>query len=130
MPVESPASVENGGTSLPRRPRRMRRLWLLAIGVITAGALYASGALGLIPRHQARTALDAHDPETALAHLVWARRLGPPTGEIEFLRARAHRKLGQLEAVPRDLRRALDLGHPRSAIHREELLARAQAGDL
>ena len=129
MSLESPANAD-ASASVSSRSRRTRRIRVLAVAFVVLGTLYAAGAFGLIPRQLARGALDVHDPEAALSSLAWARWLGPPSGEVEFLTARAHRKLGQLEAVPRELRRALELGYPRSAIHREELLARAQAGDL
>lgn len=78
----------------------------------------------------ARDALAQRDPERALVSLAAARELNPTSGEVEYLFAKAWRRLGRLDKVHQSLERASKLGFDVNLLRREQWLAAAQAGQM
>lgn len=78
----------------------------------------------------ARHSLSQYDSDEALAWLDWATFLAPEDGETAFLRARAYRRLGDLNRSRAAIKRALLLKAPKERLEREEWFCDAQAGQL
>jgi tetratricopeptide (TPR) repeat protein len=78
----------------------------------------------------ARSALEQRDAEQALAVLGAARDVDPKSGEVEYLSAKAWRRLGRLDEVSSALERAAALGFDPGLLRREQWLAAAQAGQM
>lgn len=116
--------------AIARRSFRDRIFWATISLTAVAAAAYATGLTGTIPRHLARSALQKRDVDSALDWLRVVGRVSPPSGETEFLLARARRKQGRLDDLRRHLKNAADLGYPKDVLAREELLAQAQTGDI
>jgi Flp pilus assembly protein TadD len=109
--------------------RRLRRL-LLAAAAIGLLLWCFRGWLAEVPKWQARRALAGRDAAQALRWLERAEHLRPGDGEIEFLRARAYRKQGDLDKDRRHIEKAWELGYSVERLQREQILAQAQAGQL
>ncbi len=102
-----------------------------AIAVVSGCLVGWFGGLpGWWARQSALHALAQRDYSVAWERVRLAARLDHDHSETEFLIARLERKRGNLDRVRRHLQRALTLGLDRNRMHREELLARAQTGEL
>ncbi len=97
--------------------------------VIGVGVFFRSH-FAEIPKWQARQAIRDRDADKALAWLANAESLTRRDPEIEFLKARAYRRQGELDKTRSSLVRALELGFPVERVEREQWLALAQAGQL
>ena len=116
-------------------PRPRSLTWPVRAAIL--GSVLLGAALLLAPwlrtewaLREARAALQNRDAEQALVCLQRARKLDPDRGEVYFLLARAHRRLGRMADVRRYLIRARDAGWPAEEIRREEWLALAQSGQM
>ncbi|MEZ6062552.1 MAG: tetratricopeptide repeat protein [Planctomycetaceae bacterium] len=118
--------MENDTRHHFRSWKRVGSLFVLAVIVCFSGS-YALRWHGI---RQARQALTIHDPDLALQWLATARRFSFDNAEIQFLTARAYRRLGDPEAMRQHLELAGKLGWPRDVLEREFTLAQAQAGML
>jgi len=78
----------------------------------------------------AQQSLAKRDVQSALLSLEAARQLDPENGELEYLSARADRKLGELDRVRLHLQRAHSLGFDTKLLETEQWLAAAQAGQM
>ena len=116
-----------GDPATPRRTFRGRTgIWLAAVALIAACyVLTPYFFLSL-----ARSSLTDRDPQAALFWLSKARWFGPHRGEIEFLRARCFRRMGDLEPFRSSMQVALHQGFPASLLEREQILMLAQVGRL
>ena len=103
---------------------------VLSVGLTIALAMTWSTWRVTRQLNEARRALEARDPEVALAILQKASELAPTRGELFFWMARAYRRQGRLEDVRRCLLTAMQLGVPNDRIQREEWLAMAQVGQM
>lgn len=113
--------------------RRRRRTWvrrIVLLCVLVAVVVLGRPYFAQFPISRAEQAIAAHEPESALTWLDRAEWIAGNRGEIEFLRARAERKLGQLERTREHLQKAFELGFPVERIEREQWLALAQSGQL
>lgn len=103
------------------------------IAIVVVGALLIGWLLGLPgwwARQSAVKAFSRRDYVVAWDWIQWASRLDQDNPETEFLIARLERKRGHLDQVRRHIQRAAALGLDPDRVHREELLAIAQTGDL
>ena len=101
-------------------------IWLAAVILIAATVfLTATFFVSL-----ARSALASRDPQSALGWLDKAGWFGKRHGEIEFLRARCFRRMGNLERFRNSMQAALDQGYPAALLEREQILMLAQVGRL
>ena len=111
----------------PRRTFAGRmRIWLAALALI-AVCYFVSPYTFLF---LARSSLTQRDPQAALYWLSKARWFGPHQGEIEFLRARCFRRMGDLEQFRSSMQAALNQGYPARLLEREQILMLAQVGRL
>jgi tetratricopeptide (TPR) repeat protein len=118
----------------PTRKSRPIRRWLLAgalLGSIATIGCFV-GSWWRVTSHlaEARRALAAGDPQTALRFLQAAQRIGPERAEVAYLLAVANRRAGLLDPFALYLSRAAELGWSRDDIQRQAWLAIAQAGDV
>ena len=95
-------------------------------------AVVVVGAVSVVPFSQwrARDALSKRKAGAAIRWLAVSQWFDSKNAETAFLLARAYRKQGEMDRVAQHLQRALDLGCPPDRVHREELLAQAQSGNL
>lgn len=115
----------------PRARGRRRRFCLLACWCLGGLAgWFAPDVGGQISVRQARACLTARDAARSLWWLDVATTLVGKSGEERFLRARANRKLGRLDATRSLLVEAAQLGCPQERLEREQWLVLAQAGQL
>ena len=116
-----------------RNPVRGRK-WKRVVGVTLVAAVVGWFVVPpLWVRYeirQARSALAARDAERALVHLQRAQWLDSESAKVEFLLARATRRLGRFNIVRDHIQRAWDLGYPVESLKREQWMAQAQAGQL
>ncbi len=75
-------------------------------------------------------ALSAQQPDEATEHLQAALRVRAADGRTHFLLARAARLAGRLDDMKRRLAAAADAGYPVAELEREQILARAQIGEV
>jgi tetratricopeptide (TPR) repeat protein len=114
-------------------PRSRRRFLLAALGVVIGMAVGATVSLNwssydaLTP---IREALAVHDLPTAARLLNEAAETHPGSAERALLKARYHRRMGQLRAFRQSLTLAANLGSPPEALEREQILMLAQQGQL
>ena len=114
----------------PIRPRR-RLGQVLVLATFVSVIVFARGIWWPLPFEAlARRALAEHTNQDALDWLNWATWLAPERGETAFLRARAYRRIGQMEFCAAALKRADQLRVPVNRLHREQWLALAQSGQL
>lgn len=110
--------------------RRLRLV--LAAGAVLAGTATLVLLAGPVSTHyhlwRARAALARRDADAALQHLSAAGPAGERHAERHFLRARAHRRLGDSASAVQSLHDAKSLGYPPEALKREFILTRAQTG--
>lgn len=107
------------------------RVWLLIGFCVLLAIVFGSGpALRAYRLGQARRALLDYQLDRALDRLEAAARGSPDSPEIQFLLARTHRKLGNLDTARKHLKRAWELGYPKAAVEREQWMAMAQSGRL
>ena len=109
-----------------------RRVLLVFAGCLVIG-MVAIGIARLTPYYalyRAERALRVRDAEAAIEWLRQAEGIDPRRAETHFRLARAHRRLGQYEAVREHLARAGRLGHPIDELRREQWLTLAQAGQI
>lgn len=99
------------------------------IGVAVT-ALWLAGAFRALPLVKARQALAARDFKQAAYWLQAAKRLGPSSGETDFLRARLARLEGRPDEFEAALAAADAQGYPRADLQREEALILLSAGQL
>lgn len=113
------------------RPRRSVRR-VVVIGFVCLSIVAVMGAVSAVPFSQwrARCALTGRKVGVALHWLAVAEWFDPKNPDTAFLRARAYRKLGEMERVAQQLQHALDLGCPPERVRREQSLALAQSGSL
>jgi tetratricopeptide (TPR) repeat protein len=78
----------------------------------------------------ARRELDRRRPEAALEWLGYVGGWVRPDPDCEILKARAYRRLGDMQRVEEALTTARKAGASRTAIEREQVLAMAQSGQL
>ncbi len=117
---------------------RSSRIRKLAIFGTIAGIAIGLAVLILvvkfaIPAYHIRLAqreLANHGAAAAFEHLKQAQWYSPRSARIEFLLARAHRKLGNVKGMQDCLDRSQTLGYSVDAIRRERWMALAQAGQL
>ena len=101
--------------------------WLIGAVVVAMG-ICVGWTPWCLRRFQAALAVqDVGRAETWLNRADWLPR---SAGERAFLRARLSRQLGRPEAFAASIERALQQGYPVERLEREDLLRRAQAGDL
>lgn len=119
------------GRAASNRRRRTVGWKSLSLAILIGGICYWRGLwLPAILLPSAERAIRERAPERAL---VWVKRtewlaVGEP--ETALLRARVHRKLGELDEVAHWLEEALRRGASRDDVQREEWLAYAQAGQM
>nr|MBC8874761.1 tetratricopeptide repeat protein [Planctomycetota bacterium] len=117
--------------SLFKRQLLPLRWWLLVgFCVMLTVAFGARPALYAYRLNRARRALENHRLDQAFDWLEAAGRRTPESSEVQFLLARAHRKLGRLKTARRHLESAWKLGYSKAAIEREQWMAKAQSGEL
>ncbi|HEY0981828.1 tetratricopeptide repeat protein [Schlesneria sp.] len=130
MTQKKPASQRkkpSATTATPDSPVRKRvGIGLIVIALLAAG-FFLTPVL-IVAR--ARTLLARREPQPALAWLDRARWFGTYHGEIEFLRARAYRRLGDLDRFRTSMQAALEQGYPARLLEREQVLMLAQVGRL
>ena len=128
LPVNSGAESAKSATRACQRIGR-RRVAICLILVVVLGALSAwSGPE--VTKYAARRELAARRPQAAQWWLELGNRMRRNDSEIEFLQARAARKLGHWDLVQQHLKRAYDLGYDRRRLDREQWFAAAQSGNL
>ena len=114
-------------SATPRRKFSGRTgIWLAAVTLITACYFLTPYCFLSL----ARSSLSDRDPQAALFWLSKASWFGPHRGEIEFLRARCFRRMGDLEPFRSSMQAALHQGFPVSLLEREQILMLAQVGRL
>ncbi len=128
----SVASSPVPSSSADNSRRFRKRLFRVLCGLLILGGLLWQRDRWLprllLPR--ARELIRQREPEAALRWVVWTERLGGGEPETALLRARVHRKQGELDAVAEWLEEALRRGAARDDVQREEWLAYAQAGQM
>jgi Tfp pilus assembly protein PilF len=115
------------GTWLFRTSYRRRTAALVAGVLLMIGW---SPALREYRVYRARAAIQGRNGEQALDWLAPLSSAELERADVQFLLARAQRHAGRLADAARHLERAETLGYPAEALHRERLLALAQAGNL
>ena len=114
-----------------RAPRWIRRgLWVCFIGLLGYLLWNQQAYRAEWKITSARKSLLARNPEHALELLSSAQQLDPDNGEVEYLKARAYRKLGQLDLTREHLQQAHALRFDLELLEREQWLAAAQAGQM
>jgi tetratricopeptide (TPR) repeat protein len=114
-------------------PKFRRRIWarsLLVIAIVACFVCYSEAWLAAPTNYLARATIAQRLPEKAIAWIRWSELVAGPTGDSEFLLARANRKLGRWDAFRDHLLRARELGVPETTLQREDWLARAQSGQM
>ncbi len=101
---------------------------LAAVGILAVGWL--SGLPGWWAREYALTAYARRDYPIAWNRALLSARLSGNHPETELLISRLERKRGHLDLAGQHLHRSAALGLARDRVHREELLLRAQQGDI
>ena len=101
---------------------------LLVVGLLAVG--WFSGLLTWWMHQQALTAYSHRDYSVAWDWTQRSLRLAGDHPETEFLISRIERKRGHLDLAGKHLYRSATLGVERDRIRREELLIRAQQGDI
>lgn len=131
----SPVSVSIGDSSKPpevlSKPRR--RSWLVtSVILITllAAAAWFGGVATILLKLLAERQLQRGRPYQAMDLLNQAAKLNDADPELQFLTARAYRHQGDLNQVRLHLETAWKLGYPVQKLEREQVLAKAQAGQL
>lgn len=113
----------------PLKTRRRFRIWLICLAVLACLA----AAWPLARRYcagQVETALSAVDLRAAETWLARLQRLGADRPETLWLELRCLRKKGAIQEFQTRLEVARQSGLDETILHRELLLANAQAGDL
>lgn len=111
------------------------RLRAVFVVVLLAG-LAAAGWLGLQwlsarrHLHAAEAALVQHDPDTARMHLALCLEYWPRRADVHLLAARAARRAGQYDEAEEHLHVYQQRQGPDDAFSFEQMLLRAQRGDL
>ena len=115
---------------MPKKSKFKSRILLSLIALI-AGAIFAWNPINLqLQLTRAKAALLVRDTDTAETHLTTALELNPESGEVQFLMARAKRRLGDIESVRHHLQIAQELGFDPSRCRREQTYAMAHIGVL
>ena len=113
---------------------RQRKRWLvqLSVAVVVIAILVWARTLWWSPPFQAlaRRSLNHRDSMAALRWLDLATAFAPEDAETAFLRARAHRKRGDMVQAAAALERAHSLGVTLARLEREQWLAQAQSGQM
>ncbi len=127
----SAPSAANKDAELPRRTPTRRRLWVL-IGclLLLVAAVWLSGALAVLPRAMASSALEQRDYPGAWRWLAIAGRLSSRDPANALLAARVARCQRDGERLKQELAVAKHWGADPAAVRREQLLALAQSGQL
>jgi tetratricopeptide (TPR) repeat protein len=125
-----PAAPQPGTHDPSRPPARFRRRVILSAVLALLAVVLSFFAAAPLAKFAAQRELAARRPQAALGWLDLGSRFRPHDPEIEFLRARAARKLGHWDLVQQHLKRAYDLGFDRSRLDREQWFAAAQSGNL
>lgn len=116
------------------RPKSVRP-WV-AVGLVVLAALgvlavvFGKSAIVWHRVNEASEALADRREHAALAHLESASETDPESAEVQFLLARAYRRLGRMDDARAHLRAARSLGTDLDRVRREQWLAMAQAGQL
>jgi tetratricopeptide (TPR) repeat protein len=130
----APAAVSGAPQSFPTSaPARVRRRWgRFCILIAVLGGLIALKHVWWPPafRSLARVELRQGHIEEGLAWLDYVDWLVPDDPATALLRARGHRKLGEMNQVETYIKEARAEGAAEDAIHREQVLAYAQSGQL
>src|SRR5262245_59055767 len=122
--------MENPITTVRRNWLR-RRLFLLGICSLAVCAVLAWRPISiLMDVNRSRQLLRHRQAEQAFAILQSAALRDPTHGEVQFLLARCHRRLGRMKEAREHLTRASLLSISSKAIAREEWLALAQSGQM
>lgn len=124
-PTEASASPD-AGRAAPNR----RRLWIL-VAVLVVGLLaigwWRGQRYGL---DQAHAALRRGEPSVAMDWIRWSDRYVGTTADSRLLLAKVERRLGHLEASEMSIQAAAALGADMPNLLREQILLRAQLGQL
>lgn len=104
----------------------------LIIGGVCLLLLYAAirHAVQFHRIYRSRIELADHQPTKAIDWLIAAQDSAPDSAEVQFLLARAYRKLGQLELTRKHLKAAAKLDFSRDRLELEQTMALAQSGQL
>jgi len=109
-------------------PRLRRFIIGIVVTSILLGVFIVSVPVaGLI---LARSAIANHKPDVGLKWLLIAAPFRQRRGEIEFLRARCYRKLGNADEFRKSILAAASHGYPKPELEREQVLLLAQLGRL
>lgn len=128
-PKSAPVAPATGAVSPPARTPRRRGLWLLL--VVLALLAWQRGWWWTPFMHaRAEKYLRAHEAESALKWIEATRWLVANDPDNWRLEARAARQLGDMNRVRQALQRADDAGLDRQLLLREQILARAQSGQM
>lgn len=109
---------------------RHRHRWSVVVLVAVLSVGWLSGLPSWWIRQSVVSAIARRNYVSAWDRVKLASRLEPNNPETEFLIARLERKRGNLDQVRRHLQRAAARGLDSDRVHREELLIRAQTGQL
>jgi len=109
---------------------RSRRVFVYAALLIGFGIYLYCGGASNYAASRTRAALARRDLDSAQEWLDFADWLGDRQAEIAFLKARIHRKRGELEETRRWLAAAQKLGWDKEAVRREEIILFAQVGQM
>lgn len=126
MPSRTVSENSRRSSSSTRR-RLISLLLLLVVGLVV---LWVSGGLVALANLSVRQALDKGKDSVAERRLAYARALSGSSGETAFLEARLARHRGDFQTMARLLASARRLGYSEQRIEREEMLAKAQVGQL
>lgn len=114
----------------PSASKRRRLISLLLVLIVALVVLWFSGGLVALANMSVRQALDKGEDEVAERRLAYAQVLSSHSGETAFLEARLARHRGDYEKMARLLASARRWGYSEERIQREEMLAKAQVGQL
>lgn len=114
----------------PRRSRWRRFRHYVILAVFAVGIVWFAGVPTIVLKHLAQRQLKRGRPYEAIAWLTKAAQLSEADAELEFLLARTYRLQGDLNQVRTHLERAWKLGYPVQKLEREQILAKAQSGQL
>lgn len=109
---------------------RVRLIGLLLVLVVGVLVLWLGGGLVALANMSVRQALDQGMDAVAEQRLGYSHALSSSSGETVFLEARLARHRGDFDAMSRLLAKARRLGYSEQRIEREEMLAKAQVGQL
>jgi Tfp pilus assembly protein PilF len=130
--TQEPQAATKVERRVVRRWFRLSRPWRLGLLVVILALLIWQRQLWwpLPFERLAERELARHRPEAALEWLSYVGGWVKADADCEILKARAYRRLGDMQRVEESLTSARKAGAPRSAVEREQILAMAQSGQL